>query len=152
MSLRDRLLRVVPVTLVVGLALWWRSLDNDDYCGNVGECLGTAFDDLAVIAVSLLLGPMLLWACRLPRVATHTAAVALVLGSLWFGATELTVALDPDARYDAPPPLAVALIVSAASAVAATYAAGPGGRWQPRLAVLACAPLLATGAHLIAEL
>jgi hypothetical protein len=152
MSLRDRLLRALPVTLLVGVALWAASLDNDDYCGTVGECLGTAFDDAAVLGLSLLLGPLLLWACRLPRVLAHTACVVVVLGSLWYGAAELVVALDPDADHDSPPPLAVAIVVAAVSAVAATYAAGPGGRWPARLAVLAAAPLLATGAHLVAEL
>ena len=151
MSLRDRLLRVLPVTLVIGLALAIASLDNDDYCGTVGECLGTAFDDAAVIGLSLLLGPLLLWALKLPRVLAHTAALVVALGSLWYAASELRLAFVPGTGYDAPMPWPVALLVGVFAALAATYAAGPGGRWQARLAVLASTPLLATGAHLVGE-
>lgn len=151
MSLRDRLLRVLPVTVVVGLALAIASLDNDDYCGTVGECLGAAFDDAAVIGLSLLLGPLVLWAFRLPRVLAHTAALVVALGSLWYAASELQLAFVPGTGYDAPMPWLVALLVGALAACAATYAAGPAGRWQTRLAVLAATPLLATGAHLVGE-
>ncbi|GAA1477483.1 hypothetical protein GCM10009623_19290 [Nocardioides aestuarii] len=151
MSLRRRLLRVLPVTLLVALALSIASLDNDDYCGTVGECLGSAFDDAAVIGLSLLLGPLLLWAFRLPRVLAHTAALVVALGSLWYAAGELRLALVPGTDYDAPMPWPLALLVGALAAGAATYAAGPDGRWQTRLAVLAATPLLATGAHLVGE-
>lgn len=147
MSLRHRLLRVVPITLVCAVALWWRTLDNDDYCGTVGECLGTALDDAAVIGLSLLLGPLLLWALRLPRVLAHTAAVALALGSLWYAATEAVTG----SGSDRPLPLVVALAVTVVAAVAATYGVGPGGDWRARVAVLVAAPLLATAAHLLVE-
>lgn len=151
MSLRERLARVVPVTLLVSVALSLASLDNDDYCGTVGECLGTAFDDAAVIALSLLLGPLLLWASRLPRVLAHTAAAAVALGSLWYAAGELRLALVPGLDHDAPTPWVAALLVGTLAALAATYAVGPGGRWQVRVVVLAATPLLAVLAHLVAE-
>lgn len=151
MTLRERLARVLPVTLLVSLALSIASLDNDDYCGTVGECLGTAVDDVAVVGLSLLLGPLLLWACRLPRLLAHTAAVVVALGSLWYAAGALRLALAPDTDYDAPLPWVVALLVGALAAGAAAYAVGPDGPWQTRLAVLAATPLLAAGAHLLAE-
>ena len=146
MSLRDRLVRVVPVTLVCALVLWWRTLDNDDYCGTVGECLGAAFDDMIVVGLSLLLGPLVLWACRLPRVLAHTAAVLVTLFSLWYAASEVVTGGDSDR----PLPLVVAVLVAVVAAVAATYVCGPGD-WRPRVAVLVAGPLLATAAHLVVE-
>lgn len=152
MSLPQRLLRVLPVTLAACAALWVVSRNNDDYCGTVGECLGTAFDDMLVLAVVALLGPALLWACRLPRVPGHTLALLLVGGCLWFGAGALTTALvGARPLDDTPLPLPVALAVGAVTALAAAYASGPGGRVATRVGVLVAAPAVATLAHLVSE-
>ncbi len=152
MSLLHRLLRVLPVTLVACVGLWVVSQNNDDYCGTVGECLGTAFDDMLVLGGAVLLGPALLWACRLPRVLGHTCALLLVGGCLWFGAGALTTALAGARPLDDTPlPLPVALAIGAVTALAASYAAGPGGRVAPRVGVLLAAPAAATFAHLVSE-
>ncbi len=150
-NLRNRLLRVLPVALAVCLVLWLTSQNNDDDCGTVGECLGDAFDDMAAIGVALLLGPVALWALRVPRVLVHSGALTLALASLWYGAAELRLVLAPGTGPEAPVLLPVALAVGVLSACAATYVAGPGGSWQARTAILVAAPLLATAAHVVAD-
>lgn len=150
MRLTERLLRVMPLSLLTFLGLWAAGHDNDDPCGNVGECLGQPLDDLLVVVVATLLGAGLLRLTRTPRVLAHVAALLLAGGCLWYAAHELALALDPAGGATRPPVLA-ALSIGVLTGLAATYAVGPGGRPVPRLVVVSLPLLLAVGCHLAAE-
>ena len=62
MTLPQRLLRVVPVVLLASTAYWMTTLDNDDFCRSLGECLGLSVDDLVVFVTAVIAGPLLLTA------------------------------------------------------------------------------------------
>lgn len=151
MNLPQRMIRVVPITLLALLAVLAAAQNNDDYCGTVGECLGNGFDDILTVGVVLLVGTGALWAFRTPHVVGHVLALLLVGGSLWYAAQELLIAVDPHRDYDAPLPAAVAVAVALAAGAVATYAVWPGSRLLLRLGALAAAPALAVLAHLSAE-
>ena len=152
MSLPQRLLRVVPVLAAAALLCWSATLNNDDGCRTIGECLGTGFDDLVVLALAVPLTAIALRLLRVPRVVLHTVAALVLGGTLWFTAGELLRAFDPDRSYDAPLPLLLALAVGVLTGVASTYVVPPGGRGWARLAIPASVLVVAvatsaTSAH-----
>jgi len=134
-SLRRRLACVVPATAGVAAVLWAASRDNDDYCGTVGECLGSSFNDLVALAVAVPFAALMLRLLQVPRVLLHTLAAMILGGTLWFTASELPRVLDPDRPYDALLPLPIALAVGVLTGVAATYVVSAGGRGWARLAI-----------------
>ncbi len=151
MTLPQRLLRVVPVVLLASAAYWMATLDNDDFCGTVGECLGLSFDDLVVIVIALIAGPIVLRLLRVPRVLLHTVVAVLATSTLWYAAGEMLRVLDPDRSYDALVPLTAALAAGLLGGVTAAYVAGAGGRRTPRVAVLVAVVLVAVGASAASE-
>jgi hypothetical protein len=126
MTVPQRLLRVVPVALTGAFASWLATLDNDDYCGTVGECLGLAFDDVLVPVVVLPAGALLLRLLRVPRAVLHALAALAAGVALWYAASELLSALDPGRAYDAVVPWPLAVVVGVLAGAAATYVVGPG--------------------------
>jgi len=151
MTLLPRLSRVLPVTLLAALVCWAATANNDDYCGTVGECLGTAFDDVVTLVVVVPLTGLALRLLRVPSAGLHTLVLLLVGGPLWYAATELLVALDPGRDGDRPLPLLLVLLVAVVTGSAGSYAAGPGGRWPGRALVPVVAIGLAVVAHLAAD-
>jgi hypothetical protein len=130
-----RLACVVPATAGVAAVLWAASRDNDDFCGTVGECIGSSFNDLVALVVAVPFAALMLRLLGVPRVVLHTLAALVLGGTLWFAAGELLRALDPDRPYDALLPLPLALAVGMLTGVASTYLVGPGGRGWARLAI-----------------
>lgn len=150
MTMSLRLLRVVPVSLAVAFASWLAALDNDDYCGTVGECLGLALDDLLVPVVALPAAALLLRLLHVPRALLHTLGALAAGGALWFAASELLHALDPDRAYDAPMPWPAAMLVGVLAGAAATYVAGPGRASRRDRIGRAATPLVVVGLALAA--
>lgn len=151
MSLPSRLLRVVPVTVLAVLACWAATQNNDDYCGTVGECLGTALDDAVTLAVVIPLTGIALRLLRTGRVLLHLVALVVVGGSLWYAAGELLRALDPARSYDALLPFPLVLAVGVVTAAVATYVVGPGGGRTAKVVVAVLALALPVGAQLASD-
>lgn len=127
MTLPQRLLRVVPVVLLALVACWAATLNNDDFCGTVGECIGLSFDDLVVLVLLVPAAAVAFRMLHLDRVLLLSAAAAGFGGMLWYAAGELLLAVDPGRSYDALLPLSVVLGVALLTAAAATVIVGPGG-------------------------
>jgi hypothetical protein len=140
-----RLACLAPATVCVAVVLWAASLDNDDYCGTVGECLGLSFNDLLALIVAVPFAALMLRLLKVPRVLLHTATTLVLGGLLWFTADQLLRALDPGRPYDAQLPLALAVAVGALTGVASTYLVGPGGRRPVRLVIPVLALAVALG-------
>lgn len=148
MTLRQRLLRVVPITLAGTLVVWSTTLDNSDACRGMGECLGDAFADLAVLAAVLLAAPVALRLAGVPRVLAHWLLLGVV-GALAWGASDALLAVaDPARPHDAALPGPVVVGFAVLTALVASYAAGPGGRMPARVLapVVVVAVALAAGA------
>lgn len=126
MTLQHRLLRVLPVALAGTGVVWMASLNNDDFCGTVGECIGLSLDDLVVLVLALPVAAVALRMSTVPRAVLHTAATAAAGFALWNTGTMLLHAVDPDRAYDAPLPGLVAVAVGLAAGAVATYVVGPG--------------------------
>lgn len=141
----------MPVTVLVLLACWAATQNNDDYCGTVGECLGTAFDDAITLAVVVPLAGIALHMLGTGRVLLHLCALAVAGGSLWYGAGELLRALDPARSYDALLPLPVALAIGVVTGAVATYVVGPGGGRTAKVVVAVVALALPVGAQLASD-
>ena len=120
------MLRVVPVALTGSFASWLATLDNNDECGTVGECLGLAFDDFLVPVVALPLAARLLRLLHVPRALLHALGSLTAGAALWYAASELLTALDPDRSYDALLPWPLAVAVGVLAGAAATCVVGPG--------------------------
>ena len=151
MVLAQRLLRVVPVVLIASVACWAASLNNDDFCGNVGECIGLSFDDIVVLLLALVTAPILLRLLRVPRVLLHTVVAVLATCTLWYAAGEMLRVRDPDRAYDALVPLPAALSAGLLGGVTAAYVAGAGGRRTRRAAALVAVVLVAVAASAASE-
>lgn len=139
MPLLQRLSRVVPVTVLAVLACWAATRNNDDDCGTVGECLGTAFDDAITLLVVIPLTGIALRLLRTGRAGFHTLALLVVGGSLWYGTDALLRTLDPARPYDALVPLPLAVVIGVVTGAAATYVVGPGGGRTVRVAAVVVA-------------
>jgi hypothetical protein len=147
MSLPQRLLRVVPLVLAGALLCWAATLNNGSECGDIGTCLGQAFDDVLVLVIAVPGVAIGLRVLHVPRVLLHTLASLAVGLPLWVAAGETLRALDPERSYDAALPIWLVPAVAVLTAVAATYVVGPGrstralllGRIAVPLVALACA-------------
>lgn len=151
MSLPSRLLRVLPVTLLAVLAFWAATLNNDDYCGTVGECLSDAFDDVTTLAIVIPIVGVTLRLLGTGRVLLHLLTLVVVGGSLWYGAGELLRALDPTRSYEALLPFPVVLAVGVITGVAATYVVGPGGGRTAKVVVAVLTLVFPVGAQLASD-
>ena len=151
MRLPQRLLRVLPVTLLAVLACWAATLNNDDYCGTVGECLSDAFDDVTTLAIVIPIVGVTLRLLGTVRVLLHLVALVVVGGSLWYAAGELLRALDPTRSYDALLPFPLVLAVGVVTGVAATYVVGPGGGRTAKVAVAVVVLAFPVGAQLASD-
>lgn len=145
MTLLQRLTRVVPVVVAAALLCWSATLNNDDDCGTIGDCLGLAFDDLFILALAVPAGAVALRLLRVPRVLLHTLAASLLGAVLWGAAGELLRAVDPGRPHDAVLPVWVAVLVGAAAAVAASFVVGPGRGTGREAMVRVAVPLFVVG-------
>ena len=142
MSLPQRLLRIVPVLAAAAVLCWSATLNNDDDCRTIGECLGTGFDDLVMLALAVLLTAIAFRLLRVPRVVLHTGASLLVGCALWFGAGELLHAINPDRPYDLAIPAWVAVAVGLVTGVATSYVVGPGSTTRRQVVLRVAVPVV----------
>lgn len=146
MTLPQRLLRVVPVVTVALVACWGATLNNDDFCRDMGECLSDAFDDLFVVALVVPAAAVIFRLLHLDRVLLHTATLTVFGGMLWYAAGELLRALDPSRSYEAPLPLAMVVGVALLAATAATLAVGPRESTWTRIGICVAVVAASVGA------
>ncbi|MEO5852520.1 MAG: hypothetical protein ABIQ15_08400 [Nocardioides sp.] len=138
MQLSARLARVLPISLLVALAPWRATMNDEDDCPLLSECLSQDADQLVVL---LVLVPVAWVALRLLRVP-RSALVSLVAAVLGFVGWRLV----RDAQHAGvlppelgPPPLWSVLLVALVAGLVAAPAVGPGP--GPVLLRL-CAPAL----------
>ncbi len=146
MTLPQRLLRVVPVVTLALVACWGATLNNDDDCVNLGECLGLSFDDLFVLALVVPAAAVTFRMLHLDRVLLHTATLTVFGGMLWYAAGGLLQALDPSRSYDAPLPLPVVVGVAVLAAAASTVVVGPRGSARARIGICVAVVAASVGA------
>lgn len=148
MTLPQRLARVLPLALAGLLTIWATSLDNEASCRGLGECLGDAFADIAVLVVVVLLVPAALRLLGVPRVLLHWALLVGAASFAWGAADAALHAVDVDRDHDAVMPLPLVLVVALVAGTVASYGAGPGGplRWRIALPATLVAVTLAMSA------
>jgi hypothetical protein len=143
----ERLLRALPVALLLALPAWALGQNDQDDCRDIGQCLVLSLDQVVYL---LLAGWPLMWLAlrglSVPRAFLAATATALLACLTWTTAHQTQDALFPPTHAEptlTTISLAATLSAAAVATAVATVAVGPGGRVALRVLLPAVLVVLA---------